>query len=86
MLSFPDTLFAALCLVPGAAVFSLDFEGHGKSDGLLTYIPDFDQLVRDAATLVNTVSLLSGFFDQSQPAGMGQSVQGLICDTNSALR
>ncbi|KAF0889693.1 hypothetical protein E2562_030170 [Oryza meyeriana var. granulata] len=31
----------------GYAVYGLDYEGHGHSDGLPGYVPDFDALVRD---------------------------------------
>jgi alpha-beta hydrolase superfamily lysophospholipase len=31
----------------GFAVFGLDYEGHGRSDGLQGYVPDFDALVGD---------------------------------------
>lgn len=31
----------------GYAVYGLDYEGHGRSDGLQGYVPDFDALVLD---------------------------------------
>ncbi|CAA0817869.1 alpha/beta-Hydrolases superfamily protein [Striga hermonthica] len=31
----------------GYAVYGIDYEGHGKSDGLRCYIPSFDDLVND---------------------------------------
>ncbi|CAD6341748.1 unnamed protein product [Miscanthus lutarioriparius] len=31
----------------GYAVYGLDYEGHGRSDGLQGYVPDFELLVRD---------------------------------------
>nr|CAB3490654.1 unnamed protein product [Digitaria exilis] len=31
----------------GYAVYGLDYEGHGRSDGLQGYVPDFDALVQD---------------------------------------
>ncbi|XP_010517294.1 PREDICTED: caffeoylshikimate esterase-like isoform X2 [Camelina sativa] len=34
----------------GFAVYGIDYEGHGKSDGLSAYVPNFDQLVDDVST------------------------------------
>ncbi|TKV98829.1 hypothetical protein SEVIR_8G000950v4 [Setaria viridis] len=31
----------------GYAVYGLDYEGHGRSDGLQGYVPDFEALVQD---------------------------------------
>jgi len=34
----------------GFAVYGIDYEGHGKSDGLSAYVPNFDHLVDDVST------------------------------------
>jgi len=34
----------------GFAVYGVDYEGHGKSDGLSAYISNFDRLVDDVST------------------------------------
>lgn len=34
----------------GFAVYGMDYEGHGKSDGLSAYISNFDRLVDDVST------------------------------------
>lgn len=33
----------------------MDYEGHGKSDGLSAYIPNFDHLVDDVSTHYKTI-------------------------------
>jgi len=39
----------------GYACVGIDYEGHGKSDGLHTYIPDFHQMVSDVASFFESV-------------------------------
>ena len=34
----------------GFGVYGMDYEGHGKSDGLGAYVPNFDHLVDDVST------------------------------------
>lgn len=36
---------AAKMVAQGYAVFTMDYEGHGQSEGLLAYVQDFDRLV-----------------------------------------
>jgi hypothetical protein len=38
--------------------FSLDNEGHGRSDGLHAYIPSFENLIRDQSTHYAKVSII----------------------------
>ena len=33
----------------GYGVYGMDYEGHGKSDGLSAYVPNFDHLVDDVS-------------------------------------
>lgn len=40
----------------GYACVALDYEGHGKSDGLHAYIPDFDKMVDDVAVFHEKVA------------------------------
>ncbi|RID67300.1 hypothetical protein BRARA_D02387 [Brassica rapa] len=39
----------------GFGVYGMDYEGHGKSDGLSGYIPNFDHLVDDVSTHYTTI-------------------------------
>ncbi|XP_019101044.1 PREDICTED: caffeoylshikimate esterase-like [Camelina sativa] len=39
----------------GYAVYGMDYEGHGKSDGLSAYISNFDNLVDDVSTHYTTI-------------------------------
>jgi len=39
----------------GYAVFGLDVEGHGKSDGLQAYIPSFNNIVDDTISYFKSV-------------------------------
>eukprot|EP00268_Persea_americana_P065982 TRINITY_DN8895_c0_g1_i4.p1 TRINITY_DN8895_c0_g1~~TRINITY_DN8895_c0_g1_i4.p1 ORF type:complete len:168 (-),score=15.05 TRINITY_DN8895_c0_g1_i4:947-1450(-) len=39
----------------GYAVYGIDHEGHGKSSGLLGYIPNFDNLVNDCLDYFTSV-------------------------------
>lgn len=39
----------------GFGVYGMDYEGHGKSDGLRAYIPNFDLLVDDVSTHYTTI-------------------------------
>ena len=36
----------------GFGVYGMDYEGHGKSDGLGAYVPNFDHLVDDVCVNV----------------------------------
>ena len=40
----------------GYAVFGIDCEGHGKSDGLSGYIQNFDDLVLDSVSFFGSVA------------------------------
>ncbi|XP_043711179.1 caffeoylshikimate esterase-like [Telopea speciosissima] len=40
----------------GFAVYGIDYEGHGKSDGLEAYIPFFDDLVNDCSSYFTSIS------------------------------
>lgn len=33
----------------GYGVYGMDYEGHGRSDGLSAYVPNFDHLVDDVS-------------------------------------
>ncbi len=50
----------------GYAVFGLDVEGHGKSDGLHAYIPSFNNIVDDTISYFKSVR---GLFIHSSPLG-----------------
>ncbi|XP_009141804.2 caffeoylshikimate esterase [Brassica rapa] len=39
----------------GFGVYGMDYEGHGKSNGLSGYIPNFDHLVDDVSTHYTTI-------------------------------
>lgn len=40
----------------GYAVYGIDYEGHGHSDGLQGYVPDLDALVRDCDSFFSTAT------------------------------
>uniref|UniRef100_A0A0E0MBE8 Serine aminopeptidase S33 domain-containing protein n=1 Tax=Oryza punctata TaxID=4537 RepID=A0A0E0MBE8_ORYPU len=40
----------------GYAVYGIDYEGHGHSDGLQGYVPDLDALVRDCDAFFSTAT------------------------------
>jgi acylglycerol lipase len=40
----------------GYAVFGIDYEGHGKSDGIRCYIKSFEDIVNDCATFFKSVA------------------------------
>ncbi|KAG8050889.1 hypothetical protein GUJ93_ZPchr0009g1715 [Zizania palustris] len=40
----------------GYAVYGLDYEGHGRSDGLPGYVPDLDAVVRDCDAFFSSVA------------------------------
>lgn len=42
-----DAGVARSLALAGYAVYGMDYPGHGLSEGLHTYIPDFDKLVDD---------------------------------------
>ncbi|CAM6087976.1 unnamed protein product [Calypogeia fissa] len=61
----------------GYAVYGIDYEGHGKSDGLRAFVPNFDDLVTDCATFFN------GVMDREEYAGkpsflLGESLGGAV--------
>jgi alpha-beta hydrolase superfamily lysophospholipase len=56
----------------GYAVFGLDVEGHGKSDGLQAYIPSFNNIVDDTISYFKSVRglfihLLNPYLPPPQP-------------------
>ncbi|EFH38779.1 hydrolase, alpha/beta fold family protein [Arabidopsis lyrata subsp. lyrata] len=46
----------------GFAVYGIDYEGHGKSDGLSAYVPNFDHLVDDVSTHYTSICGNVDFF------------------------
>ena len=47
MFFFINAGVARSLALAGYAVYGMDYPGHGLSEGLHTYIPDFDKLVDD---------------------------------------
>jgi acylglycerol lipase len=47
-MSLPMALQACVLAEKGYAVHLIDHRGHGRSDGLYGYIPDFQSMIRDA--------------------------------------
>ncbi|XP_066359035.1 caffeoylshikimate esterase-like isoform X2 [Miscanthus floridulus] len=65
----------------GYAVYGLDYEGHGRSDGLQGYVPDFELLVRDCDGYFTSVvrRSQSQSKDDSKPRFLlGESMGGAV--------
>ncbi|KAJ7543618.1 hypothetical protein O6H91_09G045200 [Diphasiastrum complanatum] len=61
----------------GYGVYGIDYEGHGKSDGLRCYIPKFHNLVDDCITFFNSVK--ESPENKNKPAFLlGESMGGCI--------
>nr|GMC98236.1 caffeoylshikimate esterase-like [Ipomoea batatas] len=53
----PIYIGAAMRLVKaGYAVYGMDYEGHGRSAGLLGYVPSFDDVVSDCCDHYSKIS------------------------------
>jgi len=61
----------------GIAVISIEHEGHGRSDGLLGYIPSMDNLVSDAATFFEETT--NREFQGKKRFLIGESMGAAIC-------
>lgn len=57
----------------GFAVFALDYEGMGRSDGLHGYVPDFNKMVEDALEYFIEVR---GQYPKLKTFLMGESMGG----------
>jgi pimeloyl-ACP methyl ester carboxylesterase len=57
-------------------VYGLDYEGHGRSDGLQGYVPDFELLVRDCDDYFTSVVVRSQ--SQSKRFLLGESMGGAV--------
>ncbi|RLM85255.1 caffeoylshikimate esterase-like [Panicum miliaceum] len=61
----------------GYAVYGLDYEGHGRSDGLQGYVPDFQALVQDCDDYF--ASVVRGSSCSSRPRFLvGESMGGAV--------
>jgi len=56
----------------GISVYSFDLRGHGKSDGLMGYVPSLDDVVADIGRVIDHCGL------QKDPFLMGHSLGGLL--------
>ncbi|WZZ40208.1 hypothetical protein YC2023_036467 [Brassica napus] len=57
----------------GFGVYGMDYEGHGKSDGLGAYVPNFDHLVDDVKRVILTLEYLS-----FENGGTGHTVKATL--------
>jgi acylglycerol lipase len=64
----------------GYAVYGMDYEGHGRSDGLQGYVPDFELLVRDCDDYFSSVvrRSQSQSKDDSKRFLLGESMGGAV--------
>jgi acylglycerol lipase len=61
----------------GYAAYGVDYEGHGKSEGLQGYIPDFDVLVADVDAFF--VSIVASTTNTELPRFLlGESMGGAV--------
>lgn len=67
----------------GFVVASIDYEGHGQSDGLLALVEDFDRLVGDVAAYFDTVR---ASYPDLTPFLYGESMGGAVALKVSFLR
>lgn len=63
----------------GFACFSLDLEGHGKSQGLKAYVPNVDLVVEDCLSFFNYITSESPHFKSLPKFLYGESMGGAIC-------
>uniref|UniRef100_A0A7S1B464 Serine aminopeptidase S33 domain-containing protein n=2 Tax=Corethron hystrix TaxID=216773 RepID=A0A7S1B464_9STRA len=68
-----------LLVYAGYAMVILEYEGHGRSDGLLGFIPSWDLLVDDAVTHFRNVLKKERDFRQKKCFLVGESMGGAVC-------
>lgn len=61
----------------GYAVVTIEYEGHGRSDGLLSYIPNWNNLIDDTSSYFEEIT--QTHFPQKNCFLMGASMGGAIC-------
>lgn len=62
----------------GYAVYGVDYEGHGKSDGLQGYVPSFDALVQDCDAFFTAVVASTRSGDKLPRFLLGESMGGAV--------
>src|SRR5438132_697741 len=60
----------------GYAVYGLDYEGHGRSDGLQGYVPDFQALVADCDAFFTSV--VQSHSNRTSRFLLGESMGGAV--------
>mmetsp|Transcript_28892 Transcript_28892/g.56716 ORF Transcript_28892/g.56716 Transcript_28892/m.56716 type:complete len:365 (+) Transcript_28892:15-1109(+) len=77
--SWMPSITATKLAQSGYAVHSLDYEGHGKSDGILAFIPNFDSLIQDC---YDHFSQVKNYYTDQQPSlkffVWGESMGGAV--------
>ncbi|KAL2621134.1 hypothetical protein R1flu_001339 [Riccia fluitans] len=63
--------------IAGYAVYGIDYEGHGKSEGLQCYIPKFDQLVADCEAYFKSITEREEYVDKPRFL-CGESMGGAV--------
>ncbi|BBN11070.1 acylglycerol lipase [Marchantia polymorpha subsp. ruderalis] len=72
----------------GYAVYGIDYEGHGKSEGLQCYVPSFDQLVADCDEFFRSVLDREEYINKPRfiyGESMGGAVAILVSQRNPSL-
>jgi alpha-beta hydrolase superfamily lysophospholipase len=63
----------------GIAIITIEYEGHGRSDGILGLIPKWDTLVNDVTTFFQQTITRNVLFRNKPIFLIGESMGGAVC-------